>query len=182
MRKTKVLAAFCLAALVAVGCQSIPDETVGTTSTGPSNPPPAPAPAPTSAAPVAVTTPSIEVAPDAEFDKAKAQSGFADVKKLGKNPFAGDQEATKQGAELYQTNCASCHGPAGLGDGPAGLALNPKPRNLTATAEYKLGKGDLGIYRTVKYGSDGTGMTPWEGRMTDEECWKVTNYVRCLQK
>lgn len=182
MRKTKVLVAFCLAAVVAVGCSNIPDEQQGAT-TGSSQPPPAPAPAPApAAAPVAVTTPTVQIAPDAEFDKAKAQTGFADVKKLGKNPFAGDIEATKKGAELYQQNCASCHGPAGLGDGPAGLSLNPKPRNLTATAEYKLGKGDLGIFRTIKYGSDGTGMTGWDGRMTDEESWKVTNFVRTLQK
>ena len=62
------------------------------------------------------------------------------------------------------------------------MSLNPKPRNLTAFAEYKYGKGDLGIFRTIKYGIEGGGMAPWEGRMTDDECWQVSNYVRTMQK
>ena len=62
------------------------------------------------------------------------------------------------------------------------MTLNPKPRNLANSGEYKFGHGDLGIFRTVKYGSEGTGMAPWEGRMSDDDIWKVTNFVRTLQK
>ena len=182
MRINKVLVAAGLAALVAYGCSNTPDETAGTTTGGGTTAPSTAAPAPTTAAPVAVSTPTVAAAPDLEYDNAKAQSGFADVKKIGKNPFAGDVEATKKGAELFQTNCASCHGATGVGDGPAGMALTPKPRNLTVMAEYKLGKGDLGIFRSIKYGSDGTGMTGWADRMKDDESWQVTNYVRTLQK
>jgi mono/diheme cytochrome c family protein len=35
------------------------------------------------------------------------------------------------GADLYQTHCASCHGVEGRGDGPAATALTPPPTNLT---------------------------------------------------
>lgn len=185
MRKRMALVAVALVGLVAIGCSNTPDEnnTAGTTggTTGATSAPSTPEPAPSTAAPVAVSTPTVALAPDAEYDKAKAQPGFADVQKL-KNPVAGDVEATKKGAELYQTNCASCHGNTGLGDGPAGMALTPKPRNLTATAEYLYGKGDLGLFRTVKYGVDGTGMTGWADRMKDDESWAVVNYVRTLQK
>ena len=183
MRNKRVLAVAGLAALLIAGCTSPPDNAAGSgTTTGappPSTGAPAPAPAP---APVAVSTPTVAAAADLEYDKAKAQKGYADVKKLAKNPVASDIEATKAGATLFATNCASCHGPEGHGDGPAGMSLNPKPRNLTVFAEYKFGKGDLGIFRTIKYGVDGSGMAPWEGRMTDDECWKVTNYVRTMQK
>lgn len=184
MRKRNLIVAAGLTVLL-VGCTSPPDNAAGTssTTTGGTTPPSTATSAPAeTAAPVAVSTPTVEAAPDLEFDKAKAMKGYADVKKLGKNPVAGDVEATKAGATLFATNCASCHGPAGLGDGPAGMALNPKPRNLTAFAEYKYGKGDLGLFRTIKYGVDGSGMAPWEGRMTDDECWKVVNFVRTLQK
>jgi|EP01012_Entosiphon_sulcatum_P044567 mono/diheme cytochrome c family protein len=183
MRNRNILAAAGMVAMLLCGCTSPPDNAAGSASTTGAPPPstgaPAPAPAP---APVAVSTPTVAAAPDLEFDKAKAMKGYADVKKIGKNPHAGDIEATKAGATLFATNCASCHGPEGHGDGPAGMSLNPKPRNLTAFAEYKYGKGDLGLFRTVKYGVDGSGMAPWEGRMTDDECWKVVNFVRTLQK
>lgn len=184
LRNKKVLAAAGVVAMLLCGCTSPPDNAAGSASTtgtapAPATGAPAPAPAP---APVAVSTPTVAAAPDLEFDKAKAQKGYADVKKLGKNPHAGDVKATEAGAVLFQTNCTSCHGAEGHGDGPAGMSLNPKPRNLTVFADYKYGKGELAIFRTIKYGVDGSGMAPWEGRMTDDECWQVANYVRTLQK
>lgn len=35
------------------------------------------------------------------------------------------------GRKLYVENCAMCHGPAGLGDGPAARGQTPAPKNLT---------------------------------------------------
>src|SRR4051794_5762629 len=35
-----------------------------------------------------------------------------------------------RGAEVYQANCASCHGGAGMGDGPLARGLEPKPADL----------------------------------------------------
>lgn len=35
------------------------------------------------------------------------------------------------GAKIYGTNCAMCHGPKGAGDGPASASLNPKPRKFS---------------------------------------------------
>lgn len=35
------------------------------------------------------------------------------------------------GAEMYQSYCAACHGKAGKGDGPAAVALKTKPVDLT---------------------------------------------------
>jgi cbb3-type cytochrome c oxidase subunit I len=37
----------------------------------------------------------------------------------------------RRGAEVFTRDCAGCHGPAGHGDGPAAVALLPKPRDLT---------------------------------------------------
>jgi mono/diheme cytochrome c family protein len=39
------------------------------------------------------------------------------------------------GRSEYQSNCASCHGPAGKGDGPVALALSKKPSDLTTLAK-----------------------------------------------
>lgn len=45
--------------------------------------------------------------------------------------------ATKEADEIYKSRCSLCHGPAGKGDGPAGAALNPKPRDLGDPAWQK---------------------------------------------
>ena len=116
------------------------------------------------------------------FDKASSQKGYDDVKKLGKNPHAGDAAATAKGKELYSSNCVSCHGESGMGDGPAGMALDPKPRNQTDKAEYKYGTGDLAIFRTIKYGIEGTGMAPMGAKLSDDEVWMIVNHVKTLQK
>lgn len=62
------------------------------------------------------------------------------------------------------------------------MALDPKPRNLHAVAEYKYGVGDLALFRTIKYGVQGGGMAPWNGRMTDDECWQVVSFIKTYQK
>ena len=44
---------------------------------------------------------------------------------------AADATAAGEGANLYATLCASCHGISGRGDGPAAPALTPPPTDLT---------------------------------------------------
>ncbi len=177
-----LVAGVAFATLLTVGCNSKPDpgEDNPPATTGASTSAPSTAPT-TAAAPAAVGTPTVAIAPDAGFDAAKSEAGFKEVKAIGKSPVSGDKSATEKGAALFAQNCASCHGTAGAGDGPAGMALNPPPRNLTHSKEYKYGAGELGIFRTGKYGIKGTGMAGWEGRMTDEQTWQVANYIRTLQ-
>jgi cytochrome c oxidase cbb3-type subunit II len=48
-------------------------------------------------------------------------------------PEADWAAAVVHGAELFAHHCASCHGNAGSGDGPAANGLMPHPANLQAT-------------------------------------------------
>ncbi|MDD2943975.1 MAG: cytochrome c [bacterium] len=43
-------------------------------------------------------------------------------------------ELIAKGKTVYDTvgGCTACHGPVGAGDGPAAVALNPRPQNLAA--------------------------------------------------
>ena len=66
-------------------------------------------------------------------------------------------ELLAHGKTVYQINCASCHGTAGHGDGPAATALNPKPRNFTE-GYWKFGGGLARVVRTITEGSPGTAM------------------------
>jgi hypothetical protein len=45
--------------------------------------------------------------------------------------------AVKEADTIYQTRCIGCHGPGGKGDGPIGMALNPRPRDLSDEAWQK---------------------------------------------
>jgi len=51
------------------------------------------------------------------------------------------------GKTTFDTNCASCHGTSGKGDGPVGAALSPPPRDFS--------QGDF-KYDTDKDGTPGT--------------------------
>lgn len=54
---------------------------------------------------------------------------------------------------LYMTNCATCHGPEGKGDGPSAIAFTPPPRNYTAPAsEWKNAKSIEGVTKTLTEG------------------------------
>jgi mono/diheme cytochrome c family protein len=49
-------------------------------------------------------------------------------------PSATGQQAAPDGARLYRTYCASCHGVSGRGDGPMAEYLRVPPTNLTQWA------------------------------------------------
>lgn len=92
------------------------------------------------------------------------------------NPLGADAAAA--GAEIFKTNCESCHGPQGYGDGPAGAALDPAPKNL---AELQATAGDDYLYWRINAGKEGTSMVAWKGVLTDEQIWQVISFVRTLK-
>jgi len=92
------------------------------------------------------------------------------------NPLSPD--ASTQGAVVFQNNCAACHGPEGHGDGPAGQALDPKPKNL---AELQTTTQDDYFFWRVSAGKPGTSMVAWQGVLTDEQIWQVIAFIRTLK-
>jgi putative copper resistance protein D len=82
------------------------------------------------------------------------------------------------GARLYQQHCAACHGVAGYGDGPAGLALPRRPADLTAKHTADHTAGDLFWWLT--HGIEDSPMPGFEDRLTEEERWDVINFLRTL--
>lgn len=117
-----------------------------------------------------------------DLELAEGMAGYEEVVELAGSVPPSTPEAIAKGKELYAQNCALCHGATGLGDGEGGASLDPPPRNLTATSEYKYGHLELALYRTGNYGIEGTGMAPWDGIISPEDQWAIGHYIRTLQK
>jgi mono/diheme cytochrome c family protein len=87
-------------------------------------------------------------------------------------------EASVDGAALFQTSCEPCHGPRGYGDGPAGQALDPAPKNL---ADLQAKVGDDFLFWRISTGKPGTSMVAWQGILTEEQIWQLVAFIRSLK-
>ena len=92
------------------------------------------------------------------------------------NPLG--EEAAQAGAEVFRTNCETCHGPQGHGDGPAGQSLEPKPGNLAAVQTKA---GDDYLFWRIHDGKPGTSMVAWKGILSDEQIWQTVAFIRTLK-
>src|SRR5215216_2328889 len=92
------------------------------------------------------------------------------------NPFGS--EAAGEGAKIFKTNCETCHGPQGHGDGPAGAALDPGPKDLS---ELQKVAGDDYLFWRISEGKEGTSMVAWKGILTEGQIWQVISFIRTLK-
>jgi mono/diheme cytochrome c family protein len=92
------------------------------------------------------------------------------------NPLGS--EAAADGALNFVSYCEACHGATGLGDGPAGPALNPPPADLSAVASQV---GDDYLFWRIREGKPGTAMVGWGSVLNEEQIWQVVAYVRSLK-
>lgn len=84
------------------------------------------------------------------------------------------EEEIRRGANLYAANCASCHGSAGKGDGPASPSLLPKPADLTA-ARFS----DERVSGVLWNGVAGSAMPPWR-QLPTEDLRALISYIYSL--
>lgn len=126
----------------------------------------APAPAPAAPAPAASEPPAPDTAPAPPPAEAAAATP---------DPARGKLQ--------YENYCLSCHGARGDGDGPAGLALTPRPARIGERA-FMREKTDDYLFQVIQQGGAAVGlsplMAPWGSMLTDAQIRDVIAYVRTL--
>jgi cytochrome c oxidase cbb3-type subunit 3 len=87
-----------------------------------------------------------------------------------RNPYEGDKKATAVGGQLYVTyNCVDCHGADGSG------AMAPTFQD----ARWHFGGSAAEVFESIYQGRP-DGMPAWGGRISNEQIWMLTAYVRSL--
>ena len=95
------------------------------------------------------------------------------------------EENVADGATIYYDKCIFCHGDQLDGNGAEALAMNPPPANFRDAGTIAQLQESYLFWRILK-GGEGlpvestpwkSAMPPWEGRLTEEEIWKVIKYL-----
>lgn len=118
---------------------------------------------------------AVKVATEGETPQAPA----FDATKVAE-PWIENADMVTYGKGVFAQNCAMCHGNEGHGDGPAGQALNPKPRNLVE-GPWKKGGGYIGIFNVVKDGLPGTSMSAY-GHLKLADRWALVQFINSITK
>lgn len=85
----------------------------------------------------------------------------------------------------YGTVCATCHGPAGAGDGPGAAALNPKPANF-GDAAFWASRSDDQLVKVIREGGASVGksalMPAWGGLYNETQAKALVDYIKTFKK
>ena len=105
--------------------------------------------------------------------------------RFAQNPTPDNPATVAAGRALYQANCVVCHGPQGLGDGPAALTLNPRPFNLQVhVPQHAPGELEYWIANGIPF----TAMPAWsvvdpdtgKPKLTEIERWEIVRFLQAL--
>ncbi|MFV8256699.1 c-type cytochrome [Bdellovibrio bacteriovorus] len=97
-----------------------------------------------------------------------------DITKV-QDPWVSTPEMVAYGKKFYSTNCAMCHGNEGKGDGAAGAALNPKPRNLVE-GKWTQGEGVIAHFKVLQNGIKGSSMAAYS-HFKPADRWAVIHFI-----
>ena len=115
-------------------------------------------------------------APGFEFDRQPLPANIIAMASIP-NPTPADSASVNRGRIQFQINCAPCHGPLGMGNGPVTrYGMPPIPIGTGTNAADKYTDGYIfGMIR------NGRGMMPSYNRIEEMDRWDIVNYLRSIQ-
>ncbi|WP_374077050.1 cytochrome c [Bdellovibrio bacteriovorus] len=127
-----------------------------------------------------VVNKGVDLAENVVDPNAPAAEGAApafDITKVTE-PWVSTPELVTYGAKVFKTNCAMCHGDTGKGDGAAGAALNPKPRNLVE-GKWTQGDGAIAHFKVLQNGIKGSSMAAYS-HFKPADRWALVWYIESI--
>jgi mono/diheme cytochrome c family protein len=92
-------------------------------------------------------------------------------------------DSIAKGKQLFEVECAMCHGQGGHGDATLGQTMYPPAANLTADRTRT--KTDGQLFWLIAHGINLTGMPAWGtkygGGNSDPDIWNMVAYIRTLK-
>ncbi len=116
------------------------------------------------------------VAPGFEYSRTPMPQSIAAMANIP-NPVAADSASVNRGRVQFQINCSVCHGPLGMGNGPAtkyGMAGIPIGAGTNAATNLTDGY----IFGMIR---NGRGLMPTYNRIEEPDRWDIVNYLRSIQ-
>ena len=90
------------------------------------------------------------------------------------NPVSATDASIARGRELYEPNCAQCHGLTGRGDGPLADTLAIPPADFNLHVPFHT---DLFFYQVITRGFSVV-MPAFDGQISEEDRWNLINFLR----
>jgi len=95
------------------------------------------------------------------------------------NPVQPTDDNLSEGARLYESHCALCHGGAKARMSPLRERFNPPVPQLIASIPED---EDSWVFWVTKHGARMTGMPSWDGILSDDQIWKVVAFIKHSDK
>lgn len=102
-----------------------------------------------------------------------------EAKKM-KNPFPATDANIQAGKQIYLQQCALCHAADGHAETKLGLAMYPPAMDLNSPHAQRW--SDAELLWITQNGLRLTGMPAWKTIVSEEDTWKVVDFIHSLPK
>ena len=118
-----------------------------------------------------------------ETEQPESENGSQEEETESEAESGEEQAMVSEGKKLYQTRCATCHGPKGKGEGMLAKTLKPKPRDHT-NPEWHDSVTDEEIATVIHDGGQAAGLSatmPAHPDLSDSQVQALVKFIRSLR-